>query len=142
MPTQRREISVIDSSEIKLQWHVGYWDGAMSGVCTWQDNDYWFNMVEEIWVDAIDEDDGSTYQMDMRVFALYDIGPDNMAEEYRKHGLFRYMVGHHTDHGDRRGPTCHGRMNRGDWHSFYERGDVKIERDDYENWPLVGFFTG
>jgi hypothetical protein len=79
----------IDCAEVRLLWHADYWDGPRSGMLLYDGKEFWYEVVAE------SEDEAAGWY---RRSAVLRLSPEQHAEEWRWHELFRRCVGGHTDY--------------------------------------------
>lgn len=103
-------------SKVRVKYHNGYYDGPISGVAEWQGKRYYFHMIEESEPDE-DEEEPSWY----RRYALYDLTPEEWAEEDARQASFERHVGTHTTYRDD-GTRDHGGLKpQKGWNEHYQR---------------------
>lgn len=111
---------------VRLQWHVGFWDGPLNGMCD-------VDGIGRCWFQCQDMD---AYE---RRFDLYRLTPELQAAEDERHALWREMVGDHCDYVDNRRPAHFSAKDHPNWHDFYEL--PPLDRSDFTNPErLVGWF--
>ena len=119
---------------IKLLYHVGFWDGPISGVCEIEDKKFWFEQINgeqgELWVKHIDEEfdtsDEDSYSYDItRFYRIYKLPEDVMNDITSNHEAFREHVGHHTDYvNNKRTVGMHHGTNWYNYKSKYKPVEV------------------
>ena len=113
----------IERRDVLYQWHIGYEDGPLSGVCLWRGVRYRFQCVEWDWrpTGGVDED-GEPVTEQVRVFHLVELTPEEWAYEDERHESFRAHVGTHTDYDpvtQRR--NLNGVKPQAEWSKHYDR---------------------
>lgn len=84
----------------KMLFHVGYWDGPLSGLCLVDGTKCWFAMSEEYdgpHPETEQERDDFTPPW-YRRFLVWRLSAEELAEVERRHEKFRRMVGTHCDY--------------------------------------------
>ncbi|MBI1915895.1 MAG: hypothetical protein HYS12_14340 [Planctomycetes bacterium] len=129
-PGSLHNVPRIDSSEIRLLWHSGYWDGPRSGMLLYRAEECWFEVIAE------SEDDAEEWN---RRFVVLRLSAEQRAEELRWHELFREKVGLHTDY-DAQGQRSVGSLQpRERWNEFYDAYRQRSPRDFSDNEVLAWF---
>jgi hypothetical protein len=100
----------VDRAEIRLLWHVDFWDGARSGMLLYRGEECWFQVVAE------SEDYNPHWYLR---FVVLRLTPEQHAEECRWHELFRTKVGVHTDYDKQEQRAVGFLRPRERWHEFY-----------------------
>lgn len=80
-----------EQPDLKMLWHSNYWDGPLSGMCTWEGKPYLFNIYY-----ADEEED----YLDFRRYGLYEMTPEEEAELFHQHHEFEKDVGYHCNYGE------------------------------------------
>lgn len=111
------------AEQVTLLWHDRFWDGPCNGVCLYQGRKYYYGCFEEA-------EDGSPWY---RRFALYELTPEQLADEEFWHELFREKVGTHWEPGGSLKPK---ELHR----EFYDAYQKRREPHYEENNPIVGWF--
>lgn len=95
----------IEKKDFKKLYHLGYYDGALSGVCLVNGEKYYFDCIEE-WTDNYyfpPEDDPIYEDFSppwARRFLIIKL-PDNILSSIEeRHKKFQQLVGNHTDYDD------------------------------------------
>jgi len=126
----KREGRRIPRHEIKLLYHLNYWDGPLSGICSWNDKRYYFvcSLEEGLVVEVEPGDDeyidpsisfppewewAKKYYKSMaeiedlnqhyyncRYMVLYELTPEEWEAEDKKHAAWRKYIGRHTDYAE------------------------------------------
>jgi len=126
-------------SKIELKYHSNYWDGPLSGVCILQGKRRWFNNVHDYHSKT---EEGKN--LDMRIYAIYDLTPEEWKEEDHWHLLFEKYVGTHTSYDDCGNRTGKVHSSK-DHHRFYEESK-KAWKDGFRKKKvlnednLIGYF--
>ena len=71
--------------DLEMKWHSGYWDGPLTGMAKYNDEEVWFSYINDF--DAGD-----------RTFGLYRLTDEDRTELTRHHDLFCELVGKHCNH--------------------------------------------
>lgn len=87
--------------EMKKLYHLGYWDGPLSGMCLVNGEKYFFECIEE-WTDnnSYPEDDDDFEAPWYRRFLLWKLTDEQQAHLDQRHAKFQRMVGTHTDYDE------------------------------------------
>lgn len=120
----------IDRDDVRLLWHVDYWDSPRSGILLYQGKPCWFQVVAEN-----KDDDASWY----RRFAVLTLSAEQLAEEQRWHELFRECVGGHTDydeHGKRPLGSVQPRERAEEFYTAYRQRTPP----DFSKCEVLGWF--
>lgn len=118
---------------VKPLWHSGYWDGPLSGMCRYKNQDYWFWCIT-------DTDDPTS----RRKYAVVELTDKEMVYEKQVHTDFRKWVGTHTDYDEtyRRvsdGSGVHPQSMHDNFYSKYPPG--RFRHEAYKERPSIGWFT-
>lgn len=120
----------IPRSAVRLLWHLDYYDGPMSGMLRYRDEELWFSTVTEA------RDFRSPW---FRRYAIVRLTPEELAEVRSQHELFRRCVGTHTDY-DENGTREVGALRpREMWEEFYDQAKGRPHRA-YDRNECVGWF--
>lgn len=120
----------IDPAEIRLLWHVDFWDGPKSGVLSYRGEQFWFQLLLEN-----DDDITSWY----RRFVVVRLSEEQLADERRWHELFRQHVGVHTDYDERGQSAVSPVQPREWWDRFYTPYQQRL-RPDLSSNEVVGWY--
>jgi hypothetical protein len=121
----------IDRADVRLLWHVDFWDGPRSGMLVYRGEECWFQVVAES-----KDDDTAWY----RRFVVLRLSPEQHAEECRWHELFRSKVGVHTDYeAPEQRPAVGYLWPREWWHEFYYAYRQRTPPDFSAN-EVLGWF--
>jgi len=115
--------------DVCLRWHVGYWDGPISGIATYGGRDCWFEAEPFDWENETPHS---------RRYFVYELTDSELAEERYWHERFRALVGTHTDYDE------HGKRKVGELRppsSAFDAEYAKREKPDYTTRPPLGWFT-
>lgn len=91
--------------EMRMLYHLGYWDGPLSGICLIDGQKYWFECIEE-WRDNNkwpDENDPAYEDFEppwYRRYLIWKLTDDNLAEIEARHQKWQRMVGMHCDYDE------------------------------------------
>jgi hypothetical protein len=130
-PEGYRRTPQIACDQVRLLWHVDFWDGPRSGMLVYLGEECWFQVVAE------SEEDASDWY---RRFVVLRLTQEQHAEECRWHELFRAKVGVHTDYDEQqRRPTKGFVWPRENWDEFYEPYRNRTPRDFSGN-EVLGWF--
>lgn len=115
-----KELRDETNKQTRLLYHLGYWDGPLSGVMLWQGEKVYFNCVNEFteiipwsqeeineWVEYCKannkeeniDTDYEDYDM-IRQYAAYRLDKETMDAIDFNHERFRTYVGTHTDYDE------------------------------------------
>lgn len=86
-------------NEMRKLFHVGYHDGALSGLCLIDNQKCWFECVEDYY-DNNTWDDDDYYPPWCRRFIILKLSDDKLKRIEDNHEKFRTMVGTHTDYDE------------------------------------------
>ncbi len=120
----------IPREEVKLIYHLGYWDGPLSGVCSWKNKRYYFDCMKEETI-ALDLEPGDEEYVDphgpipkdwewileyheslaevedlnkeyhcFRHMALFELTEEEWEAEDKRHAAWRRYIGRHTDYDE------------------------------------------
>jgi hypothetical protein len=121
----------IDGAEVRLLWHVDFWDGPRSGMLAYRGQECWYQVVAQS-----EDDDAGWY----RRFVVLRLSPEQYAEERRWHELFRAKVGVHTDYEEQKQrPRVGFLWPREHWREFYEPYQRRTPPDFSGN-EVLGWF--
>jgi hypothetical protein len=121
----------IAREDVRLLWHVDFWDGPRSGMLVYHGEECWFQIVAE------SEDADSDWY---RRFVVLRLTADQHTEEFRWHELFRTNVGVDTDYDEQeQRPTTGYLWPREHWHTFYDPYRLRTPPDFSGN-EVVGWF--
>jgi len=118
----------IDAQEVRLLWHVNFWDIPLNGVVRYKEQKHWFEIC-----DGQDEEDKYVR------YAIVEIMPEQLKVEEYWHNLFRDKVGHHTDfdeHGKRVGVV----KPKATHNEFYESYKQSGYKHDFFSNSVLGWF--
>lgn len=92
--------------EMRKLYHLGYWDGPLSGMCLVDGQKYFFECIEE-WLDnnSYPEDDDDFEAPWYRRYLLWRLTEEQLTSLEERHAKFQRMVGRHTDY-DENGKRC------------------------------------
>lgn len=114
--------------DIKMLWHSGYWDGPLSGMCLYNGKKYWFDC------EVMEHDDNN--DAGIRKYGLYELSDEEVDYEEWWHNLWRFLVGHHCDYGDKYGPYK-GQLTTS---VFYTLQKLRKKPRDYTKNVKIGVF--
>lgn len=85
---------------VQILWHLGFWDGPLSGVLIFNNEMHYFDMIEEFEPVPIDPDDeDSDYDHGWyRKFGVYELSDDDKIRLITTHALWQGHMGLHTDY--------------------------------------------
>lgn len=112
---------------IRLLWHLGYWDGPLTGIAIHEGREHFF------------EAENPDEPLSDRRFLLFPLSDEEIVEERYWHSLFQEHVGAHTDYGEDGRRTAGAVRPRSEWDRFYEPAKERKPRNYREREP-VGFF--
>lgn len=81
---------------VKILRYHSFWDGPINGICLFNDQQYWFELVDE-WLDHHDgypEDEDDLFWS--RRYVIWKLNEEQVAKEYEIHYKFVTMVGGRT----------------------------------------------
>lgn len=78
-------------------WHSNYWDGPLSGVCEYKNKKCWFDCVDEMSLDFLDEYGDEDFDR-VRIFVVLELSHKEYKKLAKSHNLFRRYIGTHTDY--------------------------------------------
>lgn len=117
----------IPREEVRLELHMGYWDGPLSGICRYGKERCFFLHATEY-----------GYPFDARrPMALYILSADIMRVIDEQHKLFQDLVGHHTDYDENEELHRADLKHQSEWHKFY---DLPHEEVDWAGAQIIGWF--
>lgn len=127
-PDKLNELPKVKWHDLRILWHCGYWDGPRSGLLSYKDIKYWFQVFDE-------PDDATIF----RRFLIIELSTEQVREEEQWHDLFRQKVGTHTDY-DESGKRHIGVLQpREIWHEFYDAYKNRLVQDFSDN-QVVSWF--
>lgn len=130
-PDAYRRAPRIERGDVRLLYHVDFWDGPISGLLVYRGEECWFAMVAESDPDRSEE----CY----RHFVILRLTAAQLAEEHSWHALFRQKVGTHTD-DDGQGRRLPGALQPRDrWREFYDAYRRRTPPDFAGN-EVLGWF--
>jgi hypothetical protein len=107
---------------MRLLWHVGFYDGPLSGLCLYEGRVHWF----QIKGGALDPDE------ERRDFEIVALSDEQVQAEEERHALWVQHVGNHCgyDENNKRLGSTYLRP-RPEWNKFYslpplERNYTKV----------------
>lgn len=85
---------------VKIMWHIGYYDGPLSGVLFYNNEIHYFKMTEEYGLKPTDPEDeeSDTDWGWYRKHAIYELSNDDKVRLVTTHALWQAHVGLHTDY--------------------------------------------
>ena len=120
-PEASRRAPRIPRDQVRLLWHVDYWDGPRSRILLFRGERSWFQVVAE------NEEDAPQWY---RHFVIVRMSVKQLAEEERWHELFRQHVGVHTDYDESGRERPIGALRpREQWHHFYDAAAQRTRLD-------------
>lgn len=126
----------IQRSEVEYLWHVGYWDGPLSGICIYNDEVCWFQNFSEDF-----EPTNNPEMLDrIRKFKIYRLSQEQLKFEYDKHACFQQHVGTHCDYDKNKERHVYGNVKpQSEWKKFYEiyKPETKV---DYSKNECLGWY--
>lgn len=122
------ELPKVNWNDLKLLWHVAYWDGPRSGLLSYKGIKYWFQVFDE-------PDDASIF----RRFLIIQLSVEQLLEEEQWHDLFRQKVGTHTDYDEDGKKHIGTPQPENTWHEFYDAYKSRLIQD-FSNNLVVGWF--
>lgn len=137
-------MSKISRDQVKFLWHSNYWDGPLSGMCLYQGQKYWFEIIDEFWSpkpDEVEENFSDDYDPTRtRTFKLIELSPEQLKDETVWHRYFQIMVGRHCDY-DKNGKRVPKRLRYTEesFKKFYDAAKTRGPRD-YSSNKVVGYF--
>ena len=109
-----------------LVYHSNYWDGPLSGMMMYNEEQVWFTCVEDIDSDPNPEppDPIGKHGVNYRKFAIIRL-PEEIREMLKeRHADFEKYVGMHTTYIDgKRAGQCHEQAR---WSNFYDKWKGKL----------------
>lgn len=89
-------VTVSDLIPKKL-FHVGYWDGPLTGLCEYEGETYFFNTEDDVWMcdtchmneDKHDDCEDCYWE---RQYVMHQISPSLITHLTRRHKIFRFLV--------------------------------------------------
>ncbi len=124
------QVAKIPREEVKLLYHLGYWDGPYSGVCSWNNKRYFFDCMKEETF-TLDLEPGDEKYVDpegpipkdrewilkyhktladvedlnesghcFRYMALFELTEEEWEVEDKKHAAWRRYIGRHSDYDE------------------------------------------
>lgn len=93
-----------EAKGVKILWEHDYWDGPLDGVCEWDGEKYYFQLIE----DAI-----------IRPYWLKRLSENEWVQLQTNHLLYQEHVGFHTDYinGKHSGAT---RKPEAEWKKYHD----------------------
>ncbi len=82
----KSSIAQVSKSSVRILWHHGYWDGPLSGACTFNGERFWFSCFCE----------GVRH----RKFVILRLNEEQWEEIDFRHRMFQDYVGTHTDYDE------------------------------------------
>jgi hypothetical protein len=120
------KLTQLDMNDIRLLWHSGYWDGALTGLLLYEGCKYWFENYDDP-------------EATRRRYLVIELTDEELWEAEYWHELFREKVGTHTDYADD-GRHRSGSVKPKDrWNEFYEPFQKRVPADYSEN-TVIGWF--
>jgi hypothetical protein len=121
------KIKKVDRDEVRLLWHVSYWDGPLTGLALYAGQKCWFQVVDP--------------EAETRVAVLRSLTKDQLAGEEEDHRLFQEHVGMNTDY-DSSGNREVGHLRPVETRQVYYSAATGAEasRQSYGANPIIGWF--
>lgn len=117
----------INARDVRILWHVDYWDGPLSGIASYAGKMHWFHVVDP--------------EAEPRQAILRSLTDAELAAEEKRHRLFVQNVGSHTDY-DSAGKRDVGALHPSSkWDGFYESAAAAAEGRPYAKNPVIGWFV-
>lgn len=137
-----------ERGDVKLKWHLGYYDGPVSGIlmcegkmCWFDECDEWLN--HEALVDALHANEDDCDPPWSRRFLIYELSDEEYELERRKHALFQ-RIGFHSDYDEegRRVSSDAHRFSNEAWDAMCSESDALPKRPNYvsEHHRILGWF--
>jgi len=102
-----------EGTNVKLLWHIGYWDGPLDGVCEYEGRRHAFRVLED------------TRNYRWRIAIVTELSPDQLAALEEQHARFQQYVGTHTDYNydaeGKRSVNHDGLKPESEWKKFYNQ---------------------
>ena len=129
----------INLKDINLLWHLGYYDGYLSGIAKYQGKLVYVNFIEDN-PDLYQPSDDEDYLDNLpwyRKFAVLELSEEQIKFELQRHQDFESFVGNHTNYLD--GKRSLGSLKpREQWDLFYKKyANIK---NDYSQNKVLGFY--
>lgn len=118
-----------EEPDLDMIWHSGYYDGPLSGMALYNGKYVWFDCFSDDWDEPYPN---------MRVYKLYELSEEEIADELYWHSEFEKYVGYHTNYDSSYAPF--GGKNRKDVNKFYKKHKKRKERN-YTSNAVLGEFT-
>lgn len=85
---------------IKKLWHHGYWDGPTSGICEYNQQKCWFELIDEFHDKYSDFDDDDFRSPYYRRYLVHRLTEEQFKVIAERHEKFCRMVGYHTNYDE------------------------------------------
>lgn len=113
---------------VKLIYHIDYWDGPLSGVCEINGRRLMFKCIH-------DYHDVPNW----RIFKVFDLTPEEWADEDYRHKLFVENVGSHTSYDSNDSRIFEPTQPQTQW-DVYHKESKKIKTPNYDSKEILGYF--
>lgn len=132
----------IAESDIRLLWHMSYYDGPLDGILLYKGKMHRFQIFQPLRVDEVKDriDPYDVLWNDHYVrYLIIELTSEQIAEEEYWHRLFQQKVGTHTDYDETGRRTIGATRPRELWNEFYELYQARKPMDLSDN-VIVGWF--
>ncbi len=129
-PSDYLKVPELDKNEIRMLWHVGFWDVPTSGVLEYRGRRYWFQTTEDL---------QQSESADLK-YLVVQLSERQLAEEEHWHNLFRQKVGTHTDY-DEQGHREIGALRPGSSHHEFYNAYKQRARPDLSSNEVIGWYA-
>ena len=121
-----------DRPDLKMLWHVDYYDGPLSGIAEYQGERVWFAIVQ-----LHDEEPLVPECM----FGLYRLTSEELNFEEVSHQRFRDLVGSHTDYGEEYQPFTSNTKKNDEFYNteLEKREPVHLHKEPFAIFPESAF---
>ena len=110
----------------RLLWHCEYWDGPLSGIALHEGRKVWFWCADDV--------------QEHRLFHVFPLTDEEIAEEDRWHALFCEHVGTHTDYDEEGRRDVTAIRPHSEWNKFYDAAKDRPPRTYHER-EAIGYFV-
>jgi hypothetical protein len=140
-PDYKSHYPEIDTSELKIMWHCGYYDGPLDGVVQFKNKPHWFFIHYNDYVTRTSIDEEETGWQDLyQRFLLIELSREQFEEEKYWHELFRENVGTYWDYDENGKRKRDGSFKSVSKHKEYYDAAKNRLPCDYSNNKIVGWF--
>lgn len=156
-----KELRETSNYQTKILYHLGFWDGPISGVCLYNGKKCYFDTIEEVFEESLmNDEDWEDYNTEMaeyypeseisdshrkeineyRIYGIFETPNEVIEIIDENHKLFQKWVGTHTNYDDFGKRPIGGVLSRDSHKNFYEVEKKKPEINK-ENWKILNKFV-